>query len=76
MGEEFTDYHYDLSVDPVGEHNLALEQPERAAEFAQRMEAMRAPWSHVDMEVKMTGFGANADALGGLGYLGGDEDDE
>lgn len=76
MGEEFTDYLYDLSVDPVGEHDLASKHPERTAEFGLRMEAMRAPWSHVDLEVKMTGFGANADALGGLGYLGGDEDDE
>jgi len=74
--EAVREYLFDLSKDPVGEHDLSAEFPERKAEMAVRMDAMRAPWVSVDQEVELTGLGASADALGGLGYLGGEEEEE
>ena len=75
MGDEVEEFLFDLAKDPVGEHDLSLEFPERKTEMAARMDAMREPWVSVDSQVELTGLGASADALGGLGYLG-DEDDE
>jgi len=74
MGDAVREFLFDLSLDPVGEHDLSLEFPERKAEMAARMDAMREPWVSVDSQVELTGLGASADALGGLGYLGDEED--
>ncbi len=73
-GDEVTLRLYDLASDPVGEVDLAGDEPDRARELDRRLTELRAPWADVDAGMELTGMGASADALGGLGYLGGDED--
>ncbi len=76
QGEDVTEFLFDLSSDPVGEFDVSDQFPERRAELAGRMDALRAPWVSIDSEVELTGLGASADALGGLGYLGGDDESD
>lgn len=74
VGERAVVRLHDLERDPVGLVDVAAEHPEVARRMAQRLDELRAPWADADRALVLDGPGANADALGGLGYLGDDSE--
>ncbi|MCC6408226.1 MAG: sulfatase [Planctomycetes bacterium] len=59
---------YELATDPSAERDVAQAHPERVAELAGRLEALRKAWNADDSASGLSGP-ANADALHALGYL-------
>jgi arylsulfatase A-like enzyme len=60
---------FDLSADPLAEHDVSAGHPERLAELGARLDSLRATWHADDSALGLEGPG-NQDALKALGYLG------
>jgi arylsulfatase A-like enzyme len=74
QGEHLSVTLVDLGRDPDGLVDVAADHPERRAAMEELLDRTRAPWAGVDSGLSLTGLGASADALSGLGYLEGAEE--